>query len=250
MGSRDISERIASDLEALGVQHGDIILVHSSLKSLGYVEGGAETVIQGLLKAVEEDGTLLLPALSYMQTPHHIHSTRETPSNVGAIPEYFRKREGTIRSIHPTHSVCGVGKAVSDLFGDHHLDRTPCGPNSPFRRMMDLGAKIVMLGCGLSPNTSMHTLEEYENPPYLFGRDCVYTITDWDGRRYEAKYRTHGFSGWRQRYDRVAKLPSSDSFIRSGSVLEAQTFVLNTNALRNAVLEKMRESPCFFVERV
>ena len=98
-------ERIASDLEALGIQSGDIVLVHSSLKSLGHVKGGPETVIQGLLQAIGDDGTLLMPALSYGQEPHHTHSARETPSNVGAIPEHFRKREGSLRSIHPTHSV-------------------------------------------------------------------------------------------------------------------------------------------------
>jgi len=85
-------EEIASDLKTLGIQPCDIVLVHSSLKSLGYVNGGPETVIQGLLRAVGDDGTLLMPALSYGQEPHDVHGTHETPSNVGAIPEYFRKR--------------------------------------------------------------------------------------------------------------------------------------------------------------
>ena len=248
MINQDTTERIASDLKALGIQSGDVILVHSSLKSLGYVEGGPETVIQGLLRAIGDDGILLMPALSYMQNPHHIHSTRETPSNVGTIPEYFRKRAGTLRSVHPTHSVCGIGKAVSELFKYHYLDDTPCGTNSPFNKMINSGAKIIMLGCGLKPNTTMHTLEEYENPPYLFGEDCVYTITDWNGNTYEKKYRHHGFSGWTQRYDRVAQL-SSDHFIRCGNVLKAQTFVIETQGLKTAVVSKLREDPCYFVDK-
>lgn len=187
MINQDTTERIASDLKSLGIKSGDIILVHSSFKSLGYVECGIETVVQGLLRAIGDDGTLLMPALSYMQNPPLMHSTHETPSNVGAIPEYFRKRAGTFRSIHPTHSVCGVGKDVSELFKYHHLDDTPCGPNSPFNRMINFGAKIIMLGCGLRPNTTMHALEEYENPPYLFGEDCIYIITDGDGKTYEKK---------------------------------------------------------------
>ena len=248
MINQDTTERIADDLKALGIQSGDVILVHSSLKSLGHIEGGPETVIQGLLRAIGDDGTLLMPALSYMQNPHHIHSTRETPSNVGTIPEYFRKRAGTLRSIHPTHSVCGIGKAVSELFKYHHLDDTPCGTNSPFNRMIDFGAKILMLGCSLRPNTAMHALEEYENPPYLFGEDCVYIITDRDGKTYEKKYKHHGFSGWTQRYDRVAQL-SSDSFIRCGNVLKAQTFVLESQGLKTAVVSKLREDPCYFVDK-
>ena len=248
MINQDTTDRIANDLKALGIQSGDIILVHSSLKSLGYINGGPETVIQGLLRAIGNDGTLLMPALSYMQNPHHIHSTRETPSNVGTIPEYFRKRAGTLRSIHPTHSVCGIGKAVSELFKYHHLDDTPCGTNSPFNRMIDFGAKILMLGCSLRPNTTMHALEEYENPPYLFGEDCVYMITDWDGKTYEKKYKHHGFSGWTQRYDRVAEL-SSASFISCGNVLEAQVFVLESQGLKTAAISKLHEDSCFFVDK-
>jgi len=247
MINQDAIERIASDLKALGIQPGDIILVHSSLKSLGYVDGGSETVIQGLLKAIGNDGTLLMPALSYMQNPHHIHNTHDTPSNVGAIPEYFRKRTGTIRSIHPTHSVCGIGKLVSELFKYHHLDNTPCGPNSPFNRMIDYNAKIIMLGCGLRPNTTMHALEEYKNPPYLFGEDCIYTITDWDRKTYKKKYRRHGFSGYAQRYDRIALL-SSDPFIDCGNVLKAQVFAIETKKLKAAVILKLRENPYYFVE--
>jgi aminoglycoside 3-N-acetyltransferase len=248
MNDQDNINKIAGDLETLGIRHGDMILVHSSLKSLGYVNGGPETVIQGLLKAIGDDGTLLLPALSYQQNPHHIHNVRETPSNVGTIPEYFRKKAVTIRSFHPTHSVCGIGKSVSELFKDHHLDQTPCGQNSPLNKMIGFGAKIVMLGCGLRPNTTMHALEEYENPPYLFGDNCVYTITDWDGNTYEKSYKTHGFVGWTQRYDRIAEL-DSEPFIISGKVLDAQTFVIDTKGLRSAVLSKLRKDPCFFVDK-
>ena len=115
--------------------------------------------------------------------------------------------------------------------------------------MIDLGAKIVMLGCGLAPNTTMHALEEYAVPPYLFGTLCRYTITDWEGQTYTKEYRRHGFEGWRQRYDRVALLPNAD-IIQTGKVLEAPTSVLDTPALKAAVLAKLRAAPLFFVERV
>lgn len=246
MTEQQTIQRIARDLNDLGIRSGDIILVHSSLRSVG---SGPETVIQGLLRAVGKAGTLLMPALSYKQKPHHLHSTRETPSNVGVIPEYFRKRRGTLRSVHPTHSVCGVGKAVSELFKYHHLARTPCGPHSPFNRMIDFGAKIVMLGCGLEFNTTMHALEEYENPPYLLGADCVYTIKDGNGKVYARKYRKHGFDGWKQRYDKIVHLPNTN-FIRQGKVGEAETFVLDARGLRTAVVTKLQEEPLFFVDRI
>lgn len=248
MREQDTAERIVLDLAALGVRPGATIMVHSSLRSLGLVEGGAETVVRGLLAAVGERGNLLMPALSYEQEPRHVHRTLETPSNVGAVPEHFRRRAGTVRSVHPTHSVCGVGPGVEALFRGHPLDSTPCGPGSPFSGMIGLGARIVMLGCGLGPNTTMHALEERAPPPYLFGEPRVYTITPPDGRTFCREYLTHGFDGWRQRYDRVAELPDA-TFLRRGRVLGAETFVLDAAALEAAVVSKLEEESLFFVER-
>lgn len=248
-GSTEASSRIAADLHALGVRAGDVLLVHSSLKSLGTVPGGPETVIRGLLTCIGSEGTLLLPALSYMQEPHHLHDARNTPCCVGAIPEHFRLRQGTLRSLHPTHSLCGVGRHVETLFAQHHKDHTPCGPHSPFRNMIDLGAKIIMLGCGLRPNTTMHAIEEFVEPPYVFGGECTYHITDLQGHAFDKTYIRHGFDGWRQRYDRVADLPEAPDILRTGRILQAETHVLSTPLLKQAAIAAMQRAPFYFVER-
>lgn len=115
--------------------------------------------------------------------------------------------------------------------------------------MIDLGAKIVMLGCGLRPNTTMHALEECVEPPYVFGEQCIYHITDLQGHSYEKAYVQHGFDGWIQRYDRVADLPQAADFMRRGRVLEAETYVIETPQLKEAAVEAMQQSPFYFVER-
>src|SRR5690606_7869867 len=97
-----------------------------------------------------------------------------TPSNVGTLAEYFRTRPGTIRSLHPTHSICGTGKRTAELLADHARDFTPCGPHSPLTKLPEVGGQILMLGCSLRPNTSMHGVEELVEPPYLFGPDVPY----------------------------------------------------------------------------
>ena len=248
MTEQDCVRTIAMDLNRLRIGAGSTILVHSSFKSLGPVPSGPETVIRALLSAIGPAGTLLMPALSYEQQPPHIHDSRSTPSNVGVLAEFFRTRKGTLRSIHPTHSICGVGKAAEELLKDHHRDSTPCGANSPLSKMMNHSAKIVMLGCGLKPNTTMHMLEEHVNPPYLFSGEMIYTITDLSGNTYQKKYRRHGFQGWEQRYDRIQRLPDVD-FISRGRVLQAETFVLDAARMMTEVLNKMRENPLYFVSR-
>jgi aminoglycoside 3-N-acetyltransferase len=243
----DCRQAIAADLRELGVRAGDTILVHSSFKSLGPVPGGIETVVQGFLLAVGSEGTLLMPTLSWALRPPEVFDVRLTPSNVGAIPEYFRTRDGTTRSLHPTHSVCAVGRRTHELLDDHRLDGTPCGRHSPFHKLVETSGKIMMLGCGLGANTAMHALEEYVEPPYLYGATCRYTLRDAAGNTWEQEYKTHGFAGYAQRYDRVAELDTV-SFLRRGQVLQASTFVLDAPRLRSAVLRKLEQDPCFFVQ--
>jgi len=153
----------------LGVWPGGVLLVHASLRSLGPLYGGAETVVLSLLEALGLQGTLLMPALSYATVGPRspIFNIAATPSCVGALPEYFRRRPGTIRSVHSTHSVSGAGPLTEDLLGEHIRSTTPCGPYSPFASLPEVGGQILFIGCGLRPNTSMHAMEERVEPVYL-----------------------------------------------------------------------------------
>ena len=249
LNRKEIAGRIARELLALGVRPGGVLMVHSSLRALG-PDADPETVIQGLLQALGPSGTLLMPALSYKRVTADSPNfdVVETPSNVGAIPEYFRQRPGTERSLHPTHSVCGLGSRAAELLGRHYLDRTPCGVNSPFHLLPEVGGQILMLGCGLRPNTSMHALEEMVEPPYLFGQPLIYRLVEADGLTHEALYRQHGFSGWTQRYDRVEPLLDKPDLSR-GAVLDAEAHLLEASGFWQAGLLMLRRDPLFFVEK-
>lgn len=243
--------RIADDLRAIGVRPGGVLLVHVSLRSLGPVSGGADTVVQGLREALGPDGTLLMPALSYayVTSAQPVFDVRFTPSNVGALPEYFRTRPGTLRSLHPTHSVSGCGRLAEEILERHGEDRTPCGPRSPFRLLPEYGGQILMLGCGLRPSTSMHAIEELIEPPYLFGGQQAYRLIAWDGSTIEAIYRVHGFRGYRQRYDRIADILPAPG-LRTGRVLPASVHLIEASALWTAALATLRVDPLHFVDRV
>lgn len=244
----DISAKIASDAEILGICKGDTVLVHSSLRSLG--GASPDDVIKGLKTAVGEDGTLVFPALSYM---HCNPGNREfdyysTPSNVGALPEYFRTRlKGVVRSMNPTHSCCACGKNAEFVTSGHILDDTPCGPNSPFKRVMELGGKILFIGCGMGPNTSMHAVEELSCPDYLFGDFHEYTLTDSKGNRRSVRCRAHNFKGVVQRYDRLASLLNSDE-LKTGMILSAECHLVKTPAMWEKADRKYRENPHYFID--
>jgi aminoglycoside 3-N-acetyltransferase len=249
MRDSEAIERISADAEACGVRRGGVLLVHSSLRSMGLVPGGAETVVRGLLSALGVGGTLLMPALShrFVTRDQPVFDVARTPACVGAIPEHFRTRPGTRRSVHPTHSVAGTGPLAGDLLSDHDRDDTPCGPHSPFRRLPDAGGQILMLGCGTRPNTSLHAVEEIAEPPYLFGPHVDYRIVHPDGRTVTARHRRHGFAGYRQRYDRAVDLLEAPE-VRTGRILEAAVHVIDAPAMWREALKALARDPCFFVE--
>ena len=246
----EAQKRIAEDLLSSGLRQGGVVLVHSSLRSMGRVPGGPETVIRGLLDALGPEGTLLLPALSYnyVTISRPYFDVLRTPSNVGAIPEHFRTRKGSMRSVNPTHSVCGIGPLAGEMLGSHHLDETPCGPRSPFRSLRDHAGQILLLGCGMYPNTSMHGVEETVLPPYLFGQTVTYRIVLDDRTQTTMRCRRHGFAGWRQRYDRLAGLLEGDE-LKTGNVLDATTHIVETPPMWEKAAAAIRRQPYFFVEQ-
>jgi len=139
----------------LGIKQGDVVLVHSSFKSLGEVSGGAEAVISGFLDAVGKDGTLVFPTFTqknYLKAYETWHIDKE--SDTGYLTNYFRKREGSIRSDQATHSVAAGGRLAEYLTKTHgHTHKrfgnagdTPFSADSPWEKMYELDAKIVLLG--------------------------------------------------------------------------------------------------------
>ena len=242
---------LVKDLRRLGIKNGEVLLVHSAMSSLGApVEGGYDAVIDALLEAAGDAGTLLFPALSYASVTRTApqFSLKDTPVCVGKLPEAFRKRPGVLRSLHPTHSVCATGALAAEMTSRHGEDTTPVGPHSPFRLLPDFGGRILMLGCGLRSNTFMHGVEEVVGVPYVFSSKPIeYEILTEDGVR-RVTHTRHGFDGIEQRYDRVLDILEEGEYV-FGYVASAPCYVLDTRLLMEKAVRKMQEDPFYFVDR-
>lgn len=243
-------QSLVQQFHDLGIRSGDVLLVHASMRSLGKLDGGAETFIDALLHTLGAQGTLLLPALSYETvTPDNPYfDVCHTPSCVGALTEYFRMRAGTKRSINPTHSVCAVGALMDKLLDGHEHDITPCGENSPFHKLPRYNGRILFVGCGLSPNTSIHAIEELVVPPYLYDEYVEYEITDSKNRVSKHRMKPHNFRGWVQRYDRLEQLLDHHA-LTLGKVMNANCHLVETSAMWDAAHKQLQIDPLFFVER-
>ncbi|MBP5230189.1 MAG: AAC(3) family N-acetyltransferase [Clostridia bacterium] len=249
----DLARQIARDAKELGVRRGSVLLVHSSLKSLKTPGVTPGDVIDGLLEALGEDGTLVLPALSYLYVgPAHgmVFDVRNTPSNVGAIPEYFRtKVEGVRRSLCPTHSCCAIGAYRDSVVGGHHLDNTPAGKNSPFHRVMELDGSILFLGCGTNCNTSMHAVEELSRPDYLFEKCYTYTMIREDGSETLQDCYAHDFRGVAQVYSRMEDILSGQE-LRRGTVLGAHCDLMRAAPMWEKADAAYRKDPHAFIDYI
>jgi aminoglycoside 3-N-acetyltransferase len=175
------------DLTRLGVAAGDVVIVHSSLSSIGFVVGGAQAVVEALLEAVAPTGTIVVPTQTGMSDPSTwqqppvpqawwstirdempAYDPRLTPTRaMGAIVECFRHHPDTIRSAHPRLSFAANGLDAERIVGEHPL--TPgLGESSPVGRLYGLDAKVLLVGVSDANNTSLH-LAEYR--------------ADWPGKR-------------------------------------------------------------------
>ncbi len=154
---------IVDDLRALGLQRGETLAVHSALSSLGWVEGGADTVVDALLEALSPEGTLLMPAMN-RPVPVWLHA--QTPSLVGAVTEAFRRRQGVGRSLHPTHSACAWGRHAAHLLAGHPA-ASALGVDSPFHRLAKLGGRVLMIGVSYTTCSLVHVAEAIAQVPYM-----------------------------------------------------------------------------------
>lgn len=173
-------EELLDAFQSLGVQEGSTLFVHSSLSSLGWVEGGAATVVDVLEALLGQRGTLAVPTLTFdtVCARQPVFHEALSPSIVGRVTEELRTRRGAVRSLHPTHSVAALGPGAASLVEGHHLWDTPCAPGSPYGRLVERGAQVLMIGVGLESFTMMHAFEEWADVPWLFNRtEVLYSIS-------------------------------------------------------------------------
>ncbi len=226
-------------------------LMHLSFKSLGNLENGFEDLFSGI--KMRDGGTSMFGAFSfYAVTKENPNFDLEnTPVSIGAFPEWLRKCDGVKRSIHPTHSVLAYGERRDKYIENHEKDSTPCGKNSPLMKLTEVGGKILMVGCGLKPNTTMHGIEELIETPYVLEKHKTkYHIKAGD-EEWDKEYFAHWFSDddgyhYAQRYDRVEDIMK----IEKKEFLDTFIYIIPADELREKAGNMIKKNPLYFVDRV
>lgn len=218
---------LAADLTRLGIAHGDTLFIHSSLKSLGYVEGGAPAVVQALQDAVGPQGTLLLPTYylpggtvrATCAMPDYVFDPRRHGTHMGRLPEAFLASANVRRSIHPTHSVSAWGRHAAHLTEAHHHAPSIFGMDSPWQRFIGCDqAKVLGLGISMGPVTFYHALEDAMGdafPVPVWEDDTkLLACLDHTGRRWEVPVRPFDPAVAQRRIDHPGRADLRDYFHR------------------------------------
>ncbi|MFI5612966.1 aminoglycoside N(3)-acetyltransferase [Amycolatopsis sp. NPDC051903] len=160
------------------------VMVHSSLSSLGPVDGGAATVVNSLLRAVGATGTVVVPTFTPNvadRDPEHVgvpdEGVRERrdavptfhcfmPSSTGAVAEALRTLPGAVRSSHPQVSLAAMGARAGQIVAGQSLGFA-LGRESPLGRLYDLRGTILLIGVGHDRNSFLHHAETLTPRPRL-----------------------------------------------------------------------------------
>ena len=172
-------ESLAANLARLGVKPGMTLIVHTAMSRLGWVCGGPVAVIQALMDALTEEGTLVMPAHSGNNSDPALWAHPPVPAGwvpvirahmpaydpawqptrgLGRLPELFRTLPGVVRSGHPQVSFAAWGRGAGTVTEGHSLAYS-LGEGSPLARIYDLGGYVLLLGADYGSNTSMHLAE-------------------------------------------------------------------------------------------
>lgn len=156
---------------AAGCEKDDTVMFHSSLKSLGYVEGGAAAVYNAVLDAVGPKGTVAVPSLWYngnpQECPKEKFDVKTSPTYVGTIPETFRNDPRALRSDNFSHAVCAIGARADELTRDHGKGRQYPSPwsdkafseISPWSKFYEWNTLYCFIGVDMNTCTMKHCIE-------------------------------------------------------------------------------------------
>lgn len=235
----------------IGIKPWDTLLIHSSMKAIGEVEGGADTVLDAFIEYMQDDGLLIFPTHTWEQIndEYNIYNPLTEPSCVGILTNLFRKRPGVIRSLHPTHSVAALGKDAKEYTSGEEAFDTPCSREGCWGKLYDRKAKILFLGCSLKKNTYIHGVEEWLNiSNRLMAKPRQLKIILPDGSIIDRPFRSHYFPGGdiSQNYDKMLAPYIHYEIANSGKIGDAKSVLCDAVGMADLTTKYLQRNPKLF----
>ncbi len=238
---------LLNQLQHMPIDKKGTIIVHSSMKKIGEVEDGADTVLDAFSEFMRE-GLLVFPTHTWatINEENPKFYVDKTPSHIGILTELFRKRPGVLRSYHPTHSVGALGEEARAFINRDEQFDTPAARESVWGKLLDRRAKILLVGVDLRRNTFIHGIEEWLDIPGRMNdkpQDLVSVLPD--GTEVPSPQIRH-ISGISENYWKVEKWLADKGAIEYTQFGEAKVLVCDTVQLTDYLTEMLKLEPALF----
>ena len=236
---------LVAEFRAAGLQAGDTILVHSSYKSFGGVEGGPWTVVDAFLEVLGDQGTLIMPTFNFDFCRGEPWDVRNTPSHMGAMTNMVREHPEAKRVFHPIYSFAILGKHAEFLSQERY--KSSYGPNSLFAKLRQLDGKIMVIGLRYTDSmTFFHHVEEMEGVDYRYMKEFTGQITDEAGNTYEDTFTMlvrDLEKGVITEVDPMGELMEEAGVITVQKIGEAKVCLMKANEVYEFTAREMRRDP-------
>lgn len=247
-------EFLKQQIASLGIMPSDTLLIHSSMKAIGEVDGGAEAVVDAFIQYLQ-NGLLVFPTHTWQQIneDYPVFDPINEPSCVGVLSNIFRTRPGVYRSLHPTHSVAAYGvDAEAFVSGEEQFD-SPCPRKGCWGKLLDRKGKVLFLGCSIKTNTLIHGVEEWCNIP---GRHTaqhqLLQIKQHDGRIIERTMlrHFHPTGDLSLNFDKLELPLLYKGIATTGQIGDAHCIVCDIPKMVELTSEFLKKNPDLFIDRV
>ncbi len=242
------------DIRSLGVEPTSTLLIHSSMKAIGPVEGGADTVLDAWMEYMK-DGLLIFPTHTWNRVTKStdIFDSRTQSSCVGILSELFRQRSGVVRSLHPTHSVAAFGKDALSYVSGEEKATSPLPREGCWGKLLDRDANILFLGCTLRSNTFIHGVEEWnEIPDRVSAWTKPLTLIDQEGKEYHVDMHCHHCEAREDVSENYGKLEEPFrrlGAIRYGKFGNALCILGNARKMNEIASKLLKREPNLFLNK-
>lgn len=243
---------IILDLKRSRIDPNGTLLVHSSMKAIGEVEGGGETVIDAFIEYMK-DGLLIFPTHTWSDTNNEddIYDPKVEPSCVGVLTNIFRKRRGVVRSNHPTHSVAALGRGASEYISGEEDRETPCPREGAWGRLYDRKAQILFLGCEITRNTYIHGVEEWNNIPNRIAEVSSPLKVKIEGKLIDVPMKRHKSPNGsiHLNYDKLETPFLYRGAMEKLRIGDADSYLGDAVAMADITTELLKRNPDIFIDR-
>jgi aminoglycoside 3-N-acetyltransferase len=173
-------------LQAVGITQGDILCIHTDISGFGTPaikdkNAYLDAILSTIREAAGEGGCIVMPTFTYSFCNQQEFNVQQTPSQMGALTERFRKQQGTRRTRDPIFSFAVDGKNSDPIL---ETDNNCFGDQSVYAKLHRLNAKLILLGSRVKGYTFFHYIEQCFGVPYRFFKTFRGTVID-EGTRYE-----------------------------------------------------------------